>query len=93
MVNACDYVATNSAGATLIACTTAGYFCGAVLAGGDGTLSIKEGTATFMTLKTTANLDTVSFSPALPVVISSAAGLNVSMSGTGMVTICFVKQV
>ena len=89
MIKTCDYVTTNSADATLVACTKAGYFCGAVLAGGVGTLSIKEGTATFLTLKTTADLDTVSFSPTVPVIISSAAGLNAAMSGTGMVTLCF----
>ena len=89
MIDACVQANTDSANATLVVTTGAGYFCGANLAGGDGTLSIYAGAAKFLVLKTTANLDTVSFVPAVPVTISTAAGIVATMSGTGKVTICY----
>lgn len=91
MIHACSQANTDSANATLVVCTTAGYFCGANLAGGVGTLTILAGTAVFLTLKTTANLDSVSFTPAVPCIISTAVGITATMSGTGMVTICYAK--
>ena len=59
MINAGVSVFTNSANATLIACTTAGHFLGAVIGGGDGTLTILDGSSPLAVIKNTANLDTI----------------------------------
>lgn len=91
MINAGTFVTTNSANATLVACTTAGHFIGACIGGGDGTLTIKHGTTTFLVLKTTANRDDASLAPAIP--IRFPTGLNATCSGTGVCTLFFVDQV
>ena len=91
MITAGTFVTTNSANATLVACTNAGHFLGASIGGGDGTLTIKHGTTTFLTLKTTANRDDASFAPTVPIRFPS--GLNATCSGTGVCTLFFVAQV
>lgn len=91
MINAGVSVFTNSANATLIACTTAGHFLGAVIGGGDGTLTILDGSSPLAVIKNTANLDTISLMPSLP--IRFANGLSASLSGTGAVTLFFVNAV
>lgn len=91
MITAGSYAATDSANATLVACTTAGFFLGAAIAGGDGTLTIKAGTATMVRLKTTANLDSVSLIPPVPIAVST--GLNATNSGTGSCVVFYAKAV
>lgn len=87
MKTSCSYAATNSANATIVASTENCLFCGASIAGGDGTLTIKAGTATFLVLKTTADADTANFAPTLPTAL--AAGLNATCSGTGVCTLFY----
>lgn len=91
MITAGTFVTTNSANGTLIACTTAGHFLGASIGGGDGTLTIKHGTTTFLVLKTTANRDSVSLIPTIP--IRFPTGLNATCSGTGVCALFFTDQV